>query len=146
MKTRFLRRRMLITNKPVQLKYLGLLIVSMLVPILFVGSCLYYLIFTIIAEQLGIPESIAINLFPVIKKVNLILAIGVPPLLILLIFWGAILSHRFAGPLIRLENELNRMSQTGDYSTRIKLRKHDDLQTIAESINKLLDKVEGKKR
>src|SRR3989338_435284 len=116
----------------------------MIVPVIFVGGCLYYLIFTIVAEQLGIPESIALNLFPVIKKVNLILILGVQPLFLLLAWWGVILSHRFAGPLIRLENELDRISKSGDYSRRITLRKHDDLKSIANGINKLLDKVEGK--
>lgn len=135
------RRKKIFANKQVQLKYLVLLIVSMAVPLLFAIGCLYYLIFTLVAEQLGIPESIAYNLFPVVKKINAILAIGLPPLFLLLIWWGARLSHRFAGPLQRIEKELNKITHSGDYSHRIHLRKNDDIRPIADAINKLLDSI-----
>lgn len=138
------RRRKVFANRRVQLKYLVLLIISMAVPLLFAISCLYYLIFTVMAEQLGIPESIAYNLFPVVKKINVILAIGLPPLILLLIWWGTILSHRFAGPLSRLEKEIHKITHSGDYSHRIRLRKSDDVRPIADAINKLLDSLQRK--
>lgn len=132
------RRKKIFANKRVQLKYLTLLIVSMIIPLLFSIGCIYYLIFTVMAEQLGIPESIAYNLFPVVKKVNTVLAIGLPPLFLLLIWWGTILSHRFAGPLQRLEKELHKITHSGDYSHRIHLRKSDDVKPLADAINRLL--------
>lgn len=138
------RRKKIFSDKRVQLKYLILLIVSMAVPVLFAVGCLYYMIFTLLAEQLGIPESIACNLFPVVKKVNAMLAIGLPPLFLLLIWWGTILSHRFAGPLQRLEKEINKITHSGDYSHKIHLRKHDDVKPIADSINKLLESIHRK--
>jgi len=138
------RRKKIFTNKRVQLKYLVLLIISMIVPLLFAIGCMYYLIFTIMAEQLGIPESIAYNLFPVVNKINTILAIGIPPLFLLLIWWGTILSHRFAGPLVRLEKEINKITHSGDYSHRIHLRKSDDVKPVSDAINKLLDNVQKK--
>ncbi len=138
------RRKKIFANKHVQLKYLLLLIVSMVVPLLFAIGCLYYLIFTLVAEQLGIPESIAYNLFPVVKKINAILTIGLPPLFLLLIWWGTVLSHRFAGPLQRIEKELHKITHSGDYSHRIRLRKNDDVKPIADAINKLLDSVHRK--
>jgi signal transduction histidine kinase len=124
--------------------YLALLMVSMLIPMLFVGICMYYIIFTLAAEQIGIPEYIAATLFPVVGKINLILLIGVPPLLVILIMWGIVLSHRFAGPLERLEGELKKISEKEHYRHRIMLRKRDDIRPIADAINKLLDKLEGK--
>jgi len=116
----------------------------MLIPLVFVGGCLYYLIFTLLAEQLGIPESIAYNLFPVIKKINLILVLSIPPLFLILILWGISLSHRFTGPMERLEKELDKISEDGDYTKRIRLRKYDDMKPIADAINKLMDNIEGK--
>lgn len=138
------RRRKILANRRVQFKYLILLTVSMIIPVLFAIGCLYYMIFTIMAEQLGIPESIAYNLLPVVNKINTILAIGLPPLFLLLIWWGAILSHRFAGPLQRLEKELHKISHTGDYSHRIRLRKNDEVRPVADAINKLLDHMQRK--
>jgi hypothetical protein len=138
------RRKQIFTNKRVQLKYLVLLIVSMAVPLLFAVGCLYYLIFTLVAEQLGIPESIAINLFPVVKKINAMLAVGLPPLFLLLIWWGAVLSHRFAGPLGRIEKELHKIAHSHDFSHKINLRKHDDIKPVTDAINKLLDSIHRK--
>ncbi|MBI4974868.1 MAG: hypothetical protein HZC19_03590 [Candidatus Omnitrophica bacterium] len=138
MRTKFL------TKKATQRRYIALLIASMLIPLVFVGGCLYYLIFSLVAEQLGIPESIAYNLFPVIKKINMILAIGIPPLFLILILWGIGLSHRFAGPIERLEKELEGITGAADYCRRLKVRKGDDIKPIADAINKLLDKIESK--
>ena len=145
MRTKFLRTKYL-TGSHIQMKYLGLLMVSMVVPLIFVGGCLYYLIFNIMAEQIGIPEYIAHNMFPVINKVNFILIIGVPPLFALLMFWGVVLSHRFAGPIERLEGELKKVTDEEQYSHRIKVRKNDDMKPIVNSINGLLGKLEGRKK
>ncbi len=145
MRTRFLRTKFL-TGAHTQMKYLSLLMASMIIPVVFVGGCLYYLIFNLVAEQIGIPEYIAYNLSPVIKKINIILLIGLPPLFLLLILWGIIVSHRFAGPMERLGKELKKICEHGDYKSRLKLRKHDDMRPIAEAMNRLLDKVEEHKR
>ena len=144
MKMPFLRFRY-ITREPAQIKYLAFLMVSMIVPMLFVGGCLYFIIFNIMAEQLGIPEYVACNLFPVIKKINVIIAIGFPILIALLFVWGVILSHRFAGPMARLRREIDNITHSGNFNKRLRVRKHDDIKPLADSINRMLDKVEGKK-
>lgn len=145
MRTKFLRTKYL-TGSKIQMRYLGLLMISIIVPIVFIAGCLYYLIFTIMAEQIGIPEYIAYNLSPVIKKINMILLVGVPPLFLLLVLWGIVLSHRFAGPMERLEKELKRMADHSDFKKRIKVRKHDYLSPIVDAVNDLLDKVEEKNK
>lgn len=128
------------------MRYLMLLVLSMVIPLVIAGGCLYYLIFTIMAEQIGIPEYIAYTLFPVIKKINFMLLVGVPPVFLLLILWGIILSHRFAGPLERLEAELKKIYEHGDFKKRLKVRRHDDMRPIVEEINKVLDGVEERHR
>ena len=143
MRQKFIRIKYL-TGTRTQMHYLGLLLACMIIPLVVSVGCLYYLIFNMMERQLGIPEYIFYNLMPVIKKINLILLWGVPPLFILLIFWGVILSHRFAGPMERVEKELKRIVEHGDYKKRLKLRRQDDMMPIAEEVNKLLDKLEGK--
>lgn len=143
MRARMFRTRYL-TGSRIQMHYLALLMVSMIVPLVVVGGCLYYLIFELMARQLGIPEYIVYNLSPVIKEINFILLVAVPPLLILLIIWGIVLSHRFAGPLERIETELKKIGEEGRYKHRIRLRKNDDIRPVADAINRLLDKIEGK--
>lgn len=118
----------------------------MMIPLVFVAGCLYYLMFKAMEQQLGIPEYIAHNLTPVVHKINFILMVGIPPLFALLIMWGVVLSHRFAGPLERLEKELDRVIKEGHYHLRVKVRRHDDLKPIAETVNKLLDALEERRK
>ncbi len=139
MRTRF------VTSAPLQLKFMLFIVVSMLVPLILVGGCLYYIIFTLVAEQLGIPESIASNLFPVIKKINMILAVAVPPAFMAIFLWGVFLSHKFIGPLERLERELNKIAESGDSSKRLRVRRSDAIKPIADAINKLLNAFEKKR-
>ena len=141
MRAKFFRTKYF-TGSHIQVRYLSLLLVSMVVPLVLVGCCLYYLIFTLTAEQIGIPEYIASTLLPVVSKINAMLLIGLPPLFLLLIAWGVVLSHRFAGPLERLEKEVKGVSKDNHYKHRIVLRKHDDIKPIADAINKLLEKLE----
>lgn len=143
MRRKFYRTKYL-TGSPIQMMYLRLLMVSMLVPLVFVGGCLYYLIFTLMAKQIGIPEYIAYTLSPVIKEINFMLLVGIPPLFIILMIWGVVLSHRFAGPLERLESELKRITDKGDYNHRLHLRKRDQIKPLADAINGLLERLDGK--
>ncbi|MDD3904978.1 MAG: hypothetical protein PHS46_00425 [Candidatus Omnitrophica bacterium] len=145
MRTKFLRTKYL-TGSRIQLHYLTLLMVSIIVPLVFSAACLYYLIFKIMAEQIGIPEYIALNLFPVIQKINMILIIGVPPLFLVLVLWGVVLSHRFAGPIERLEKEIKRIATHHDYKARVHIRKGDDVKPIADAVNVLLESVEKKQK
>jgi methyl-accepting chemotaxis protein len=117
----------------------------MLFPLVIVGGCLYYLVFTLLAEQLGIPESIAYNLFPVIEKINIILLIGIPPIVVVLLLWGIFLSHKFLGPLERLEREIHRIAESRDCTKRLRVRRSDAIKPIADAINRLLDSVEKKR-
>lgn len=133
-----------LTKASLQVRYLALIVIAMAVPLLLVGGCLYYLIFTITAEQIGIPEAIASNLMPVLQKINFMLFIGLPPIFLLLLLWGMALSHRFAGPLERLEKDIKKISE-GDYSVRVRIRKDDDLKPIVDAINNLIDKLEKTK-
>ena len=145
MRTRFLRTKYL-TGSHIQMKYLGLLMLSMIVPLVFVGGCLYYIIFSIMAEQIGIPEYVAQHMLPVISKVNMILLVGIPPLFALLMLWGIVLSHRFAGPIERLEKEMKKVTEEENYSHRIRVRRHDDMKPIVDTINGLFGKLEGRKK
>jgi len=132
-----------ITNNPLQKRYLFVIVLAMAVPLVIMAGCLYYLIFQLMAEQLGIPESIAYNLFPVVNQVNTILLIALPPVMIVLFALGLVLSHRLIGPLNRLENDLRQIAE-GDYSIRLAMRKDDDLKPIANAINVIIDKLEKK--
>lgn len=137
------RRKRYFIKGSLQVKYLRFIILSMIFPVLLVSGCLYYLIFNIVAQEIAIPESIAYTLFPAVRRVNIIILIGFPVIFIIMLIWAILLSHRIAGPIHRLQKELERISK-GDFSVRIKFRRKDEIGQIAEGINKVLDKIQNK--
>ena len=120
-----------------------ILVLSMLVPTVFVGGCLYYLIMSVMAEQIALPDFIARDLMPVIERINYALVVGLPVVFVVLITWALALSYRFVAPLERLEEDLARIDE-GDYSVRLQINKDHDLSPIADVINDLVDQLEKK--
>lgn len=133
------QRRTKIIHDSFQKHLLIFIISSALIPALIVGVCLYYLIFNLLANQIGIPEIIAYNLLPVLYKVNSIILIAIPVILAIIWFVAVELSHRVAGPLYRIEKELDARIK-GEKCGPIVLRKNDELKPLAARINKLCHK------
>jgi len=113
----------------------------MIIPTVFVAGCLYYFIFTVLAEQMVLPDVIARDLLPVVYKINFILAVGLPVVFIVMLSWAIVLSYRFVAPLERLEEDLEKIDR-GDYSVRLQVQKDHDLAPIAGVINDLVDKLD----
>lgn len=125
---------------PVQARFMTLVLAAMLVPLLVVGGGLYYLVFYLLAKQMAFPEAIASNLVPVLRSVNLWILFTLP-ILLAGIWWVAIvMTHRFAGPIERLERELDH-AIAGRGHMKIRMRREDALKGIAERINLLLVKL-----
>lgn len=133
------KRKRKFIGTPLQKKLLFLIFVSSIVPAAIVAACLYYLIFNLLVWQIGIPEIIGYNIIPVARKVNLILLVSVPAVLLLIWLIALELSHRITGPILRLEKELDARI-TGEKSGHIVLRKNDEFKPLAERINKLISK------
>lgn len=122
---------------PVQAKYLLLVLVSMLAPMLLIGFCFYTLVFDLLARQMVFPEAIFGNLVPVIERVNNLLILTLPSLILILLWCALVISHRFAGPIERLEQDLDQIL-AGDTHHKVRLRKTDDLKGVADRINALV--------
>jgi len=122
-----------------QKKLLLLIFASAIIPTAIVATALYYLIFNLLAWQIGIPEAIAYNLIPVLRKINLIILVSLPIVFFLVWLIALELSHRISGPLFRLERELDERI-AGKGHGQIKLRPKDELRAIVDKINKLINK------
>lgn len=122
----------------IQGRYLFAIIVSAIIPVFLVAGCLYYLMAEMMAQELAFPDAIYAHLVPVLKKIGYIMLIGLPIIFLLILFWGIIISHKFAGPIHRLEEDLAKILG-GDLSVRIRFRKRDRLENLALQLNKLLE-------
>ncbi|KJJ84649.1 integral membrane sensor signal transduction histidine kinase [Candidatus Omnitrophus magneticus] len=132
-------------NKNLRIRYLLTLILSMIVPVIFVGVCLYYLMLSIWAEEMILPDIISRDLLPVIERINLQILIGLPLLFIIMIVWASILSYRMLKPLEHLEEDLKKISE-GDYSVRIDINEDHDLKPVADIVNNLVTQLEEYKK
>lgn len=137
MKNNIRRKKYLGTS--FQNRLLLLVFASSIIPAAIISLCMYYLIFNMLAMQIVFPEAIAYNLMPVLRKVNLIMLLSLP--VVLFIIWAVALelSHRIAGPVYRMEKELDERI-SGKKHGPIKLRAKDELKVLAEKINKLICK------
>ncbi|MEE8360044.1 MAG: hypothetical protein V3S04_03880 [Candidatus Omnitrophota bacterium] len=124
-----------------QHKYLRLIEASLFLPTVIVAGCLYYLVFFLVADEIAIPEFVAVILYPALERINIVLIVGIPLLFAFLWGLGIVMSHRMAGPIDRLTNELDDIVKTGNYKKRIMVRKEDELKSFVENIDKLLAKV-----
>ena len=122
----------------VQWDYLKLVVLAMFGPTLLVTACLYYLIWQTVAHELALPELIAQALFPAFHRVNQIILFGIPIIFGLIFFFAVRLSHRFAGPLYRIETDLEKMIQAGDFTKPIRIRPKDHIQSLVRKINQAL--------
>lgn len=134
-----MRKFFLVRNR-LERRYLRLIALSLILPALIIGSCLYYVIFNLMAEQLGIPEVIAYHLLPVLRKVNLVLMVSLPIVFVALFSIGFALTRNLVGPIERLEAELKEIV-AGNLSRKLKLRKKDALRPLVHNINILMERI-----
>jgi HAMP domain-containing protein len=127
-----------ITQHPIQSKYVVIVLLAMVLPTLLLSGCMYFMIFSLLAEQLALPEGVYEVIIPMFNRVNVVLLIGMPLVFALLILVSLCVSHRFAGPIERMEHEIDQIL-AGNRSKKINLRKNDDLKGLAERINRLID-------
>ena len=141
----FRRRRYFIRTK-FQLKYIVLILAVALTSAIISGYTIYYNSWVLLGHKLAnvYPQGRLIEIF---RSVNTKLAINLFFVLILCVTAGLLASHKIAGPLFRIIRFLGTVTK-GDYSQRVTLRKGDELQDLADAVNKLvekLDKEAGKK-
>ena len=132
------------TRHPIQSKYLFIVVMAMLVPTLLLSGCLYFLFFTFMAEQFALPEGIYVMLMPVFYKINLLMILGVPAVFTLVLAWAFAISHRFAGPIERVERELDEMLAASSWDRKIQLRAKDDLSGLVDRINRVIASCRSK--
>ncbi|MBN1698214.1 MAG: hypothetical protein JW881_11930 [Spirochaetales bacterium] len=63
-------------------------------------------------------------------------------IMIIISVLGIFYSHKIAGPVYRIDMEISKVL-AGEKGIRIRLRRKDKLQSLAEKINKLIEKAEG---
>ena len=136
----FRRRRHYIIKWKFQFRYIGLILAVMFIGAAISGFTIYYNSWVLLGDMLA-------NVYPqgrlaqIFGAVNIKLAINMAFVAVLCLGIGILASHRIAGPIYRMIRFLDTVTK-GDYSQRLRLRKHDELKDMAEAINKLVERLE----
>ena len=139
------RRRTLFVNHTAQWHYLKIVGLAMFVPTCLATACLYYIIWQTVANELAIPELIAHALFPAFHRVNQIIIFGMPIVCGFILFSALHLSHRLAGPLYRIEKELDAIAEKHDFTKKITIRPKDQLHSLVNKINRVIHIASSRK-
>lgn len=112
----------------------------MLIPTVITAIGLFYLIFSLMVEEAGIPETVAYTVIPAAKRVVAILLPLVPVIMAAILVVAHMITHRIVGPFDRIVRELGQ-SLSGQRKGPIQLRTGDRFLPLVELINKLLEKI-----
>jgi methyl-accepting chemotaxis protein len=130
--------RKYLVNKPLQIKYA-----------LLIGAALAVMIVLVEVHTYLTIQSILPNLFSSfmgreVRAIQFWLMVNGLVYLLVVAALSVVLSNRIAGPLYRLETVLKEVIESGDPSKRIVLRKGDELQSLADLLNRLLERMSRK--
>ena len=132
------KRRTIFVKKKLQLRYMALIILSVLAGLLIMA---YELTFTLneVFDHYPVLLQPLYDHFPSLAY-SFIYKLIIYVVFIVLI--SAILSHKMAGPVYRFEQTCKAIAK-GDFSQRVRLRKGDQLMELQEEFNKMMDRVEA---
>ncbi|MFA6078764.1 MAG: methyl-accepting chemotaxis protein [Candidatus Omnitrophota bacterium] len=122
-----------------QTKYVGLILILMFLTAALCSYVIYYTTMVGMGEKLAsvYPQG---RLISIVKTVNIRILLATVFITPFVIIFGIYASHKIAGPIFRMEKFLNNVA-TGDLSTRLTLREKDELISLANGINNVLDSM-----
>lgn len=135
----FFKRTYLI-NKPLQLKYAAWIAAALLVMAMLVQVHMYMTVDSIL------PNIFSSTVGRQVKAIQTWLLVNCLLYLAFIAIFSVFLSHKVAGPIYRFETAIREILESGDFSRRIALRKGDELHSLAELLNRLLERFSQEKR
>ncbi len=133
------RRKNYFVQKPFQLKFAIAVFLGMCTIILLVTYRIYIFNWKLIS-RFFLEKAIYVNLLSVFQYANFCLVGQLIFLAFLIAIASIFVSHKIAGPVYRLEHNLRAMAK-GDLTLVSKLRKNDEFQSLADSLEELTKKL-----
>ncbi len=133
--TKKFQRRTVLIKRSLQLKYIGLVFLSVLLASLIVGGDVYYTMARMILTDNP-------SLGPFLSHFNAIIVLKLTLYLALILLISLYVSHRFAGPIYRFEKSAQIVS-SGDLTHRVSLRTGDELLELQEEFNGMVASLQA---
>lgn len=131
------RRRTYLIKTGLQLRYMGIIISTMLMVAFGVGWIIYHTSWSKIANT---PDLTLDKLSLIFDSVNGVLVKWIVVFIFVIAILSIFVSHKIAGPVYRLE-ETTRIIASGDLTYQIHLRHGDELGDLQEAFNKMSDSL-----
>ena len=125
--TQRFQRKPVLVKRSLQLKYIGMVFLSVLVASLIVGGDVYYSMTRVMLTECP-------SVTDRIVQFNTVLLVKIALYLGLMLMISLYVSHRFAGPIYRFEKSCQSLA-LGDLSHRVSLRTGDELMELQEEFN-----------
>ena len=123
------QRKTVLVKRSLQLKYIGMVFLSVLVASMIVGGDVYYsLMRVMLTECPSVTDRVV--------QFNTVLLVKIALYLGLMLLISLYVSHRFAGPIFRFEKSCQSLS-SGDLTHRVSLRTGDELMELQEEFNEM---------
>lgn len=132
------RRRIILIKRALQMKYVVLVFVSVLLTVTIVSLDVYYVLGKLFIQEFG-----DASLPPLIKNATRLLGIHFSIYFLIVIFISIFVSHKFAGPIFRLERISEAVAE-GNLAVKVTLRRGDELFETAETINRMIESLREK--
>ncbi len=131
------RRRTYLIKTGLQLRYMGIIISTMLLVAFGVGWIIYHTSWSRIANT---PDLTLDKLSDIFDSVNTILMRWIIVFILGIAILSIFVSHKIAGPVYRLE-ETAKFIASGDLTQQIQMRHGDELQDLQEAFNLMSDSL-----
>lgn len=142
------QRKVYLINPNFQLRvtlyFIGLAVLNIAI---FYGCIRYFFnIFQSKGIEVGIPKNHVFFMFidDQVAQMNTVFIVSAIITVALLLIAGILISHRIAGPMYRLNNDLRQMAENKELKT-LKFRKKDFFQEIPEAFNLVVDSFDEEK-
>jgi len=120
------------------MKYVLLVFSSVLLTAIVISLDFYYVVGKALLNEVG-----DANFMAILKDASLLLGLHLSIYLVIVILVSVFVSHKFAGPIFRLERVSEAVAK-GDLTVRAFFRKGDELFETAEYINQMVDSLRKK--
>lgn len=132
------KRKQVIVKRSLQIKYSIIVLSAVLVTAVTVGGDFYYSLHSFMEMYLSEIPGIEI----LMNNLNQLMYAKIIVLLIIAVAVSILVSHKFAGPILKMEKSLNEIS-SGDLTYRMHLRAGDELKNMAWIFNDMVEKFKG---
>ena len=139
------KRKRYLVNRRYQLG-LALLLLSILFVVVIVAVFLtHYSLLSIIVDnsiRSGTPHT-AVQLINMAMRPLIVVVIIILIIFVLVALYLIYVTHRTAGPLYQLKQAMDKVGK-GDFSTKIQIRREDEIHDVAMSFNRMVEDLKKK--